>query len=122
MWTTRAEQKHAVDMLLRFKAMYEGDQARMLRSSNKPRVKAQYIAGIRQSVDILDKLISFVEKKKVRPGDRNIVENIRNQMGEVLKPYNDEQILLAWENFSMSEDFPNMDKFTGHIEDVSASS
>lgn len=44
-------------------------------------------------------------------GDKQVVYNLRQQLGDELAKYSDEAIAEAWRNFSMSEDYPDIDKF-----------
>lgn len=40
-------------------------------------------------------------------GDEQVVFNIRHQYGERVQEYSDEQIALAWRNFSLSDEYPD---------------
>lgn len=48
--------------------------------------------------------------------EKDIVGNIRRQLGNILDIYTDTTILKAWLMFSGSEDYPNMEVFTDWCE------
>lgn len=44
-------------------------------------------------------------------GDLNVVSNIRGELGEKVMQYSDEHIAKTWIEFSLSNDYPDMEKF-----------
>lgn len=50
-------------------------------------------------------------------GDKNCVTNLRAQLGECIAHHSDEAIAKAWWNFSLSDEYPDMDKFPAWIEE-----
>lgn len=46
----------------------------------------------------------------MKPGDKNIIDNLRYRWPELCKPYTDEQLMIIYDDFSLSEDHGNNDE------------
>lgn len=52
-------------------------------------------------------------------GDKNVVYNLRNdpKVKDRLAKHSDEAIAEAWQDFSLSDEYPDMDKFPDWIKE-----